>query len=684
MDLRPLFNPRTIAVVGASRDRSKLGNVIFRNCSRFGYTGKVYAVNPKAKRVEGQRAYPSVASLPRNVDLVIVVTPAAVVPVVIADAVKAKAKSAIVISAGFGEAGKAGKSLEQQVVAIAKRGHLPLLGPNCLGIVLPHLKLNASFGAGLPATGGVTILSQSGAIAVAEMDWAAAKHIGFRAIVSLGNKAMVGEADLLEYCAADSGTKVILFYLEDIRDGRAFMQVAQRVAVRKPIIVLCAGRSAAAAKAAQSHTGALAGSSVVTDAILRQAGCIVVETMEEWFSFAAVCSDEPRPKGNRLTILTNAGGPGILATDALTGTALQLTPLSRGTLQRLQRVLPPAAATHNPVDVIGDAPPQRYAAALKILAADVNTDILVLVLTEQLMTRSAAVAKAIIAVVRNSKKPIFASFIGGAGVAAGVQLLQRAKVPTFPFPEAAVQAAHALVVGTRPSGLPIRNLPAPIASFRTHGRTAVGEQARKFLSAGGIAVLPSYTVTSADRAIRVATRLRFPVVMKLDAAKVLHKTDRGAVATDLHTPAMVRTTYLRFAKKFKGELKKPDSHIVIQDQRTHGVEVFLGAIRDSQFGPIIVLGFGGIYVEALRSVSYACAPMTLADAKVFLEQSPVWTILRGTRGQTFAADVLLKVIVRMSQFIAERPEVQSVDCNPVLVSHSTATILDARLTFTKS
>jgi acetyltransferase len=536
----------------------------------------------------------------------------------------------------------------------------------------------------LPATGGVTILSQSGAIAVAQMDWAAAKHLGFRAIVSLGNKAMLGEIDLLEAFAADPGTKVILFYLEDIRDGRTFMQVAQRAAAKKPIIVLRAGRSVAAARAAQSHTGALAGSSAVTDALLRQAGCIVVDTMEEWFSLAAACSDAPRLKGNRVAILTNAGGPGILATDALAETSLQLASLSNDTLRKLQRALPPAAAIHNPVDVIGDAPPERYVAALKMLVADPHVDLLVLVLTEQLMTRSTAVARAIIAIARRTAKPMLTSFIGGAGVAAAVRLLQKASIPTFPFPDVAVHAADVLVIGTRPSGLPVRNLPRAVAPFRTSRNTAVGEQARKFLGSGGITVLPSYVVKSADQAVRVATRLRFPAVMKLDAAKVLHKTDRGAVALDLHTPAMVRTAYQRFAKKFKSTLKKSDSHIVIQDQRSHGVEVFLGAIRDPQFGPIIVLGFGGIYVEALRSVSYVCAPMTTVDAKVFLERSPVWNVLQGTRGQTFAVERLLNTIVRLSRFIAERSEVQSVDCNPVLVSHSTATILDARLTFVKS
>jgi acetyltransferase len=681
MQLQSFFNPKTIAVVGASRERAKLGNVIFRNCRAFGFKGKVFAVNPKAKRVEGQRAYPSLTALPVRPDLVIIVTPAAVVPAVIADAVKAKARGAVIISAGFKEAGEQGKALEQKVIAIAKRGKLPILGPNCLGLVLPHLKLNASFGAGLPDVGGVTVLSQSGAIAVAEMDWAKEKHVGFRAIFSLGNKAVLDEGDFLRAAAADPGTRVILLYLEDIRDGRRFAQIAQKVAAKKPVVILRAGRSTAAAKAAQSHTGALAGSSAVADAVLRQAGCIVVNTLEEWFSLAATCSVAPRPAGKRIAILTNAGGPGILATDALAGTALQLAQLSRLTVAKLRRALPPAAALHNPVDVIGDAPPERYAAALKILAADSNVDIIVSVLTEQLTTRSAAVAKAIVATARRVKKPILTSFIGGKGVAQAVSYLQSSGIPTFPFPEAAVRAAHALVAGTRPSGLVIRSLPKIAHGLSFTKPTTVGEQARKFLAKGNISVLPSYPVHSAQQAIRLASRLGLPAVIKIDAPSILHKTDRGAVVTDLHTPAMVRQAYQSFIKKFRVTLRQPEANIVVQDQRSNGVEVFLGATRDPQFGPIIVLGFGGIYVEALRSVSYICAPLNRSAAKKFLEQSPVWSILRGVRGQTFAIDVLVTHLVRLSTFIASHPEVRSVDCNPVMVSHSTATILDARLTF---
>lgn len=681
MNLHPLLHPKSVAVVGASRERTKLGYRIYQNCKRYGYRGHVYPVNPKAKRIGSAACFPTLSAISKRIDLAIIATPAATVPAVLTDAVRAKVGSVVVISAGFGESGQVGKALEATVRDIARRAHLPLVGPNCLGVVYPHLKLNASFADGMPATGGVSVLSQSGAIAVAQMDWAANHHLGFRSIMSLGNKVSLSEADMLEALAADPGTRVILFYLEDVRDGRHFLRVAQRVASQKPIIILRSGRSAQGARAAQSHTGALAGSSQLTDAVLRQAGCIVVDTIADWLNDAAACDQLQRPRGNRLCILTNAGGPGILATDALAGTGLTLATFAPQTNRALRKFLPPAASLHNPVDVVGDAPPERYLAALRAVVADPNVDIVVATLTDQLTTRSQAIARGIIALSRKTRKPMLTSFIGGKRIASATEILRRSGCPTFPFPDVAVRAADVLVTGTRHSRIAVQPLPPASQPLRPAGPTAVGERARKYLGTGGIAVLPSYAVSSADQAVRVATRLHFPVVMKLDAARVLHKTDRGAVAVDLHTPAMVRVSHTRFAKKFRHLLRQPDAHIVIQDQRSHGAEVFLGAIRDPQFGPVLVLGFGGIYVEALRRVAYATAPLTSADAQRFLERSPAWAILRGVRGQQFATAQLVQLIVRVSSFIARHPEVSSLDCNPVLVSHSTATILDARLTF---
>ncbi len=683
MNLKPLLNPKCVAVVGASRERAKLGHRIFQNCTRYGYRGRVYPVNPKATRIGGVTCYPTLQSIPARVDCAIIATPAATIPAILEDAVRAKVGSVVVISAGFGESGAPGKLLERKVRDIARRARLPLVGPNCLGIVLPHRKLNASFADGLPATGGVSVLSQSGAIAVAQMDWAATHKLGFRSIVSLGNKAVLSEADMLEALAADPGTRVILLYLEDVREGRRFLQTAQRVASRKPIIILRSGKSTQGARAAQSHTGALAGSSQLTDAVLRQAGCIVVETIADWLNFAAACDQLPRPRGNRLAILTNAGGPGILATDALTGSSLQLATFSPKTLAQLKRALPPAAALHNPVDVIGDAPPERYLAALRNIVADPRVDMVVATITDQLTTRSRAIASGVIALARVTRKPILTSFIGGKRIASATSLLRNAGIPTFPFPDVAVRAADALVTGTRPSNISVLPIPTPHAPLRTTGSAAVGEQARAYLLGGGVRVLPSYRARSADHAVRLAARLRYPVVMKVDATTILHKTDRGAVVLDLHTPAMVRAAYARFRKKFAATLAQPSASVVVQDQRGNGVEVFLGAVRDPQFGPVLLLGFGGIYVEALRSVAYATAPLRQSDARTFLEHSPAWAVLRGARGQSFASAQLVRLIVQVGTFIARHPDVQSIDCNPVLVTARAATILDARLTFAR-
>ncbi len=681
MDFSALLHPRTIAVVGASHDRKKIGNVIFRNCLAFGYRGKVYPVNPSAKRIEGKRAYATVASLPVRPDLVIVVTPAAIVPSVLRDAVRAKARAAIVISAGFAEVGSAGATLERQIVAIAKKGKLLLVGPNCLGMVLPHLHLNASFSQGMPVAGNVTILSQSGAIAVANMEWAKKHHVGFRAVVSLGNKAVVGEQALLDVFGKDKGTGVILMYLEDIRSGRAFLETAQRVTQHTPVIILRAGKTVAGAKAAQSHTGALAGSGEVTDALLRQAGCTVVRSTDEWFALAAAFEQPKRAKGNRLAILTNAGGAGILATDAMAGTRLQLASFKPKTVKTLRNVLPPAASVHNPVDVIGDAPPKRYAEVLRTAVADPGVDIVVACITHQMVTQSHLVAKSIVAIQQRTPKPIIPVFIGGTQVQRALDTVRKANLSGFAYPEIGIFAAGALARNKRMQ-LPIRSMPKagrwkhqPSAKLRAR----VGVEAKKILRSAGIQILPTYAVQSAAQAAKVAKRLGYPVVMKLEAPSVLHKTEAGAVVVDLHTPAMVQAAYATFTRRFKKELKNSDAQIVLQDQRQGGLELILGAVRDPQFGPIIVLGYGGIFVEAMHSVTYACAPMTIADAKVFVEASPVWKVLQGARGQEFATRDVIRLVAKLSSFIANHPEVQSVDLNPVLVNHRSVTPVDARI-----
>ncbi|MFA6587655.1 MAG: acetate--CoA ligase family protein [Patescibacteria group bacterium] len=682
MNLKPLFNPKSIAVIGASHDRKKLGNVIFRNCLAFGFKGKVYPINPKLKKVEGRQAFPNLISLSKAVDLVIIVTPAPTVPQILKDAVKAKAKSVVIISAGFGETGLRGKNLESQIKKIIKN-KIPVIGPNCLGVVLPYLKLNASFGVGLPKNGGVSILSQSGAIAVAEMEWAASQNIGFRSIISLGNKTILNETDLLKTLGEDKGTKVILMYLEDIREGRKFLQIAQQVTKRKPVVILRAGRSQAAAKAAKSHTGALAGSSQVTDAVLKQAGCLVVNNTDEWFTLAEVFDQPKKPAGNQVAIITNAGGPGILATDAVDKAALQLSQFSKKSDSSLKKVLPPTAALHNPIDVVGDAPPERYQKALNIVLADKAVDMVLVILTHQLVTDSLKVAKIIIAAQAKTSKPILPVFIGGAKVAKGIEVMEKAGLPVFAYPEQAVFAAEALYNSKFEKRIPVLPLLKSKKIVTMSGVAISGEAAAKVLSKAKLKVLPTFKLKNSVQAINIAKRLHLPVVMKIDSPKILHKTESGGVLVDLHTPSMVKSAFKKMQNKFKTVLKNPDSNIVLQDQRFGGLELIIGAIQDPQFGPVVILGLGGIYVEAIRKVNYLCAPMDKISAQRFLENSNVWPILKGVRGQTFAVNKVAEILVKVSNFIAKHPEIKSLDLNPVLVGCDQAFILDARIEFLK-
>lgn len=680
MDTHAILSPKTVAVVGASRDRDKLGNIVFRNCLELGFSGKVYPVNPTAKSIEGKRAFVSITSLPVHPDMVIVVTPASTVPAILRDAVKAKARVAVVISAGFKEIGERGAALERQIASIAKRGKLTLIGPNCLGIVLPYLKLNASFGSGMPEVGQVSVLSQSGAIAVAEMDWASSRHIGFRSILSLGNKTAFTEIDGLRLLAQDPGTKIILMYLEDIREGRKFLEVAQKITPKKPIIILRAGRSVAAAKAAQSHTGAIAGSSAVTDTLLRQAGCVVVEDTEDWFTMVSAFTQKFQPRGKRTAIITNAGGPGILATDALSSSSLQLAQFSTSTLTKLRKSLPASSSFHNPLDITGDAPPARYRAALEAVLQDSGVDLVVAVLTHQYVTQSSEVAKYIVQLQRKYHKPIFAAFIGGKQIKRGVEILRAGGIPVFPFPEIAVHAADAVCSTKQAKLLTIHPVLNYIRKGIPDSGVIVGLEAQSMFIRVGVKFLERlYEVRSVTQAISKAKILGYPVVLKVDAPSVIHKTERGGVALDLHTPKMIRTAFVKMSRIFKHDLKAPNATIVLQKQKFGGLEIFLGGVRDTQFGPVLAFGLGGIFVEALHRVDYVAAPLTVSEARKFIEQSKLWPILRGARGRTFALDHLAKNISQLGYFLAKHSEIESIDCNPVIINHDSVSVLDIRI-----
>jgi len=679
MNLASLLTPRRIAVIGASVDRQKLGNVIFRNCKDFGFTGDVFPINPHEGHVEGVTAYQSVAQLPKKPDLAIIATPASTVPGIVQACAKARVPAAIIISAGFRETGESGMKLEERVIRTAELSHITVLGPNCLGFVAPHIKLNASFAQGLPAQGSVSIVSQSGAMAVAIADWASASGIGFRYLVSLGNKAGVTESEILEYLAKDSGTKVILMYLEDVRNGRAFLRKAARITAQKPVIVIMAGRSTAAAAAVASHTGALATTGEVTVAALRSAGCIVVDTIEEWFDSARGFSAGRFPRGRRVAIVTNAGGPGILATDAIAREGLSMTLFSPQTEAVLAKRLPSTAAIHNPVDVIGDATPERYRSALQAVSADANVDAVIVICTHQLVTDSVAIAREISTAYRGSSKPIFAAFVGGEGVREALFTLRSEGIPAFTYPESAIRTLRMLREFKTFRPTDPGTLPRPHRRYVSSSGVLLGTVALDQLRRYGCTPLHGKLVRTADEAVAAARKLGFPVVMKVISDAAIHKTDMKGVVVDVHSPEATVSVAKRFIKTFGKVFKKKTEGIFIQPHILDAVEIFVGGINTPGFGPMVLVGMGGIFVEKLKGVVYAPAPLTPLTARTLLRSSSLWPIIEGTRGKTFAVASLVRTLVGISACIAAHPEVSSIDANPVMLTTDRAWLVDARM-----
>ncbi|KKW01517.1 MAG: hypothetical protein A2898_03030 [Candidatus Kerfeldbacteria bacterium RIFCSPLOWO2_01_FULL_48_11] len=679
MNLRALFSPRSIGVIGASADRRKLGNVIFRNCTSFGYRGVVFPVNLTATSVEGQQAYRSVKDLPTRPDLAIIATPASTVPAVLDEVGEAHIPAAVVISAGFRELGKNGAILEERVISIAKKTGVALLGPNCLGFVIPSIRLNASFAQGMPADGGVGIVSQSGAMAVAIADWAEKSGLGFHSLISLGNKAMISELDVLKLVAEDTRLKVLLMYLEDVRDGRAFLAYVAKIAKRLPIVILKAGRTPASAAAVASHTGALISSGRVTVAALESAGCLVVDTIEELFDMARAFATPRRPKGPRIAVVTNAGGPGILATDSVGRSSLQMAHLTEKTEKSLRKILPPAAAIHNPIDVIGDATPERYEDALRLAANDPSTDAVLAILTHQLVTDTLGVARRILKVNHAISKPLYAAFVGGEGVRKGIELLRDGGIPAYEFPEAAVHSLAQVTAWTVRSPRALSILPKPHKKLTIPHGSLLGDDALRILEKYGMDIPPGLTVRSKETAVTAAEKLGFPVIMKIVSARAVHKTDVGGVVMDVHSSRAAADTAADFMRRFGKLFVSKNDGILIQPHIQEAVEVFLGGVNVPDFGPMVLVGLGGIFVESLQQVIYHPAPLTRSDALALLKKSPLWNIIKGTRGKSFALSRLVISLVSLSSFIAHHPEVSSVDCNPVMLTSKDAWVVDARI-----
>jgi acetyltransferase len=701
--LDDFFSPKVVAVVGATETAGSVGRTILWNLISSPFGGTVFPVNPKRPSVLGIKAYPTLADVPAKIDLAVVVTPAAAVPGVVGQCADLRVPAAVVISAGFREVGAAGVELERHTLAEARRGRVRLIGPNCLGVMSPVSGLNATFAAAMARPGSVAFLSQSGALLTAILDWSLKAQVGFSAFVSLGTMLDVSWGDLIDHFGNDPRTRAIVLYMESIGDDpRGFLSAAREVALTKPIIVIKAGRTEAAARAAASHTGALTGSDEVLDAAFRRTGVLRVGGISEVFAMADVLGKQPRPRGPRLTVATNAGGPGVLATDALIANGGELATLSPEARARLDAILPAAWSHGNPIDVLGDADPARYAGALEIAAADPATDGLLVVLTPQDMTDPTLTAQALTRHAKIEGKPVLASWMGGAQVAAGVEILDRAGVPAFEFPDEAARAFCAMwrssdalraLYETPAAGAAGRHDVAGAAAIiedaRAAGRTLLDEvESKRLLEAYGIPTTKTRLAATPEEARGAAAALGFPVAVKLHSRTLTHKTDVGGVRLDVADADGVARAFeairasvaehvgpAHLAEHFLGVTIQPMARTP-----PGAYELILGASLDRQFGPVLLFGAGGQLVEVFRDRALALPPLTRTLARRLMEQTKIFRALQGVRGRPpVPLEGLEELLVRFAELVVEQPWIQEIDVNPLLASPEGFLALDARV-----
>ncbi|MGH9773910.1 MAG: bifunctional acetate--CoA ligase family protein/GNAT family N-acetyltransferase [Candidatus Acidiferrales bacterium] len=697
--LECFFSPQSVAVIGATDREGSVGRTITANILKNSYRGKVFAVNSKRTEVLGLPCFAKIGDIPEKVDLAVIVTPALTVPAIVGECVDAGTRSAIVISAGFKELGSEGAELERQIQEQLRRGDMRLVGPNCLGMMNPRLGLNATFSRDIARPGNVAFFSQSGALLTAILDWSLQEEVGFSAIVSTGSMLDVSWGDLISFIGEDSQTESILLYMESIGDVRAFLSAAREVALKKPIIVIKAGRSEAASRAASSHTGALTGSDEVFDAAFRRCGVLRVQSISDLFYMAEVLGKQPRPRGPRLTILTNAGGPGVLATDALIATGGKLAELSAQSLEALNVILPPHWSRNNPIDILGDADPERYARALKIAIEDPNSDGLLVILAPQGMTDPARVAQELKPNTKDPAKPVLATWMGGKRVAEGKAILNAAGIPTFNFPDTAARAftymwrygynIHGLY--ETPSFFAASDLGDTarkkaeefLRRVSGAGRSLLTEiESKELLALYGINTVQTVLARSEEEAVERATAIGFPAVLKIHSETITHKTDVGGVKLSLQTAEAVRQAYRAIqesvtakhgARSFLGVTVQPM-------MRLDGYELILGSSVDEQFGPVILFGSGGQLVEVYRDRALALPPLNSTLAQRLMEQTKIFNALKGVRGRgPVDITALEQILVRFSQLVVEQPRIKEIDINPLLASPETLIALDARV-----
>jgi acetyltransferase len=696
--LDAIFAPKAIAVIGATERPGSVGQTVLRNLISNSFGGMVFPVNPQRVNVLGIKAYPTVGAISEPVDLAVIATPAPTVPGIIRECIAAGVKGAIVLAAGFKETGTAGMELEQQLWEDVNQSQMRLIGPNCLGVMNPVTGLNATFANGMVRRGRVGFISQSGALCTAILDWSQREQVGFSAFISVGSMLDVNWGDLIDYLGDDPHTDSIVIYMESIGDARSFLSAAREVALTKPIIVLKAGHTEAASKAAASHTGALTGSDAVLDAAFRRCGVLRVKTIADLFDMAEVLAKQPRPQGPHLTIITNAGGPGVLATDALIATGGELTELSDETIADLNAILPAHWSHHNPIDILGDADPTRYAKALKVAARDPHSDGLLVILTPQAMTDPTQTAEQLKPYAQGSGKPILASWMGGSEVAQGESVLNQAGVPTYPYPDAAVQVFSYLwrsrynlrglyetpVLATWEGDSSGRiQAEQIIHAARQAGRTILSEvESKQILAAYGIPTVTTWVATTEDEAIECAKAIGYPVVLKLYSKRITHKTDVGGVQLNLLDESAVRDAYHTIKASVQA-LVGPEQFLGVTVQpmiQPEGYELIIGSNLDPQFGPVLLFGTGGQLVEVFQDQAIALPPLNTTLARRMMEQTQIYKALQGVRGrQAIDLAALEQLLVQFSQLVVERRWIKEIDINPLLATPKQLLVLDARI-----
>lgn len=697
--LAPLFAPRSLAVIGASERQGSVGAALLQNLKSCGKP--VYPVNPAHSTVQGTQAWPDVKAIPHPVDLAVIATPAETVPGIIRQCTECGIPAAVIISAGFKETGPDGARLEEEVLAEARRGSMRILGPNCLGLMMPHAGLNASFSATPARPGNVAFLSQSGALCTAVLDWSLREQVGFSGFVSLGSMLDVGWGDIISYFGDDPHTTSIVCYMESAGDARRFLSAAREVALTKTLIALKVGRTGAAAQAAASHTGSLTGSDAVLDAAFHRAGVLRVNTLEELFDMAEVLAKQPPPRGPRLAIVTNAGGPGALATDMLVAGGGKLAELSPECLARLDEVLPTHWSRGNPIDVLGDADVGRYEAAVEAACQESSADGVCVILTPQSMTDASAIAERVVHVTRKAGKPILASWMGGAAVQEGRDILNAAGIPTYDFPDTAARAFALMwrygenlrALYETPVRMPWTALEEDsstkarattlIREVQQDNRTLLTEtESKEVLAAYGIPVVETHVATTPDHAVHLAEAIGYPVAIKLHSRTITHKSGIGGVRLDVCHSAGVRLAWLEIEQAVQ-KAAGPNHFQGVSVQpmvRRSGCELILGSSVDPQFGPVLLFGAGGIFVETLHDRALGLPPLTATLARRLVEQTRVYDTLKGARGRP-SLDLarLDQILVRFSQLIVGQPRIAEIDINPLVVSPEGILALDARI-----